>query len=88
VLKVTKGLLNFLLFMGISQKMAVLLKERHNIEKEIAKLQKSCKHSVRSIKQVKEYVDSTNLVIRCVCNKCGIVLGYPTQQEINDFIKE
>jgi len=74
--------------MGISQKIAALLGKRHNIEKEIAKLQKSCKHSVKSIKQVQERVGSSNLIIRYVCDKCSKVLGYPTQQETNNFLKE
>tara|TARA_R110001592_G_scaffold361881_1_gene673957 strand:+ start:377 stop:601 length:225 start_codon:yes stop_codon:yes gene_type:complete len=74
--------------MGISQKIAALLEKRHNIEKEIAKLQKSCKHSVKSIKQIRENVDSTSPSIRYVCNGCALILGYPTQQEKNNFLKE
>ncbi len=74
--------------MGISQKIAALFGEKHNIEKEIAKLQKSCKHPVKSVKQVQEYVGSSNLVIRYVCNECSLVVGYPNQQEIDNFVKE
>jgi len=74
--------------MGISQKIAALLGKRHNIEKEIAKLQKSCKHSVRSVKQVRERVDSSSLIIRYVCDECSMVLGYPNQQEKDNFFKE
>tara|TARA_B100001094_G_C17957439_1_gene683678 strand:- start:171 stop:395 length:225 start_codon:yes stop_codon:yes gene_type:complete len=72
--------------MGISQKIADLLRKRHNIEKEIAKLQKSCKHSVKSVKQVRENVDSSSLIIRYVCDECFIVLGYPNQQEIKKYL--
>tara|TARA_R110001592_G_scaffold23621_2_gene92402 strand:- start:92 stop:316 length:225 start_codon:yes stop_codon:yes gene_type:complete len=72
--------------MGISQKIAALLRKRHNIEKEIAKLQKSCKHSVKSVKQVRENVDSSSLIIRYVCDKCSMILGYPNQQEIKKYL--
>lgn len=72
--------------MGTSQKIANLSEKRHKIEKEIAKIQKSCKHPTKSVKQVKEYLDSSNLVVRYVCDKCSLILGYPTQQEINDFL--
>ena len=74
--------------MGLSQNIAALLGKRHNIEREIAKLQKSCKHSVKSVKLVRKDVDSTSPSIRYVCNECSLILGYPTQQEINDFFKE
>jgi len=74
--------------MGLSQKIAALLGKRHNIEKEIAKLQKSCKHSVKSVKLVRKDVDFTSPSIRYVCNECFLILGYPTQQETNDFFKE
>tara|TARA_B100001778_G_scaffold220290_1_gene182641 strand:- start:155 stop:379 length:225 start_codon:yes stop_codon:yes gene_type:complete len=74
--------------MGKPQKVAKLLEKRLKIEKEIEKLQKSCNHSTKSIKQVRERVGSSNLVIRYVCNECLIVLGYPNQQDINNFFKE
>ena len=74
--------------MGISQKIAALFGKWHKIEKEIAKLQKSCKHSAKSVKQVRERVDSSSPSIRYVCNECLMVLGYPTQQEKDNFLKE
>ena len=74
--------------MGIFQKITNLLAKKQKIEKEIAALQKSCKHSKRSVKQVRKYVDSSTPVIRYVCDECLIVLGYPNQQEIENFFKE
>ncbi len=74
--------------MGISQKIAALLGKRHKIEKEIAKLQKSCKHSVKSVKQVRERVDSSSPVVRYVCDECSLILGYPNQQDKDNFFKE
>ena len=74
--------------MGKSQKVANLLGEKQKIEKEIEELQRSCKHSTKSVKQVRERVDSSSPVIRYVCNECLMVLGYPNQQDKDNFFKE
>ena len=74
--------------MGIFQKINNLLAKKQKIEKEIAILQKSCKHFKKSVKQVRERVDSTSPSIRYVCDECSMILGYPTQQEKDDFLKE
>ena len=74
--------------MSLFQKITNLFVKKQKIEKEIASLQKSCKHIKRSVKQVRERVDSTSPVIRYVCDECLVVLGYPNQQDKEDFIKE
>ena len=74
--------------MGIFQKINNLLAKKQKIEKEIAILQKSCKHYKKSVKAVRKNVDSTSPSIRYVCNECSMILGYPTQQEKDDFLKE
>ena len=74
--------------MGIFQKINNLLAKKQKIEKETAILQKSCKHYKKSVKAVRKNVDSTSPSIRYVCDECSIVLGYPTQQEKDDFLKE
>jgi uncharacterized protein YlxW (UPF0749 family) len=74
--------------MGIFQKINNLFAKKQKIEKEIATLQKSCKHYKKSVKQVRERVDSSTPVIRYVCDECSMVLGYPTQQEKDNFFKE
>ena len=74
--------------MGIFQKINNLFVKKQKIEKEIAILQKSCNHSKKSVKQVRERVDSSSPVIRYVCDECLMVLGYPNQQDINNFFKE
>ena len=74
--------------MGIFQKITNLFANKQKIEKEIATLQKSCKHSEKSVKQVRKNVDSTSPSIRYVCDECFMVLGYPTQQEKDNFLKE
>ena len=74
--------------MGISQKIAALFGEKHNIEKEIAKLQKSCKHSVKSVKSIRENVDSTTFIVRWVCNDCNKVIGIPNDNELQNYLKQ
>ena len=74
--------------MGIFQKITNLFAKKQKIEKEIAILQKSCNHSKKSVKQVRERVDSSSPVIRYVCNECSMILGYPNQQDKDNFFKE
>jgi peptidoglycan hydrolase CwlO-like protein len=74
--------------MGKSQKIAKLLEKRQKIEKEIEKLQKSCQHSIKSIKNVRENLDSSTTVIRYVCDECNKIIGYPSNEDINDFLKK
>tara|TARA_B100000497_G_C7496294_1_gene303366 strand:+ start:152 stop:376 length:225 start_codon:yes stop_codon:yes gene_type:complete len=74
--------------MGKTQKVAILLGEKQKIEKEIEKLQRSCQHSTKSIKNVRERLDSTTMVIRYVCDTCLLPIGYPNIKEIDDFLKQ
>ena len=74
--------------MGIFQKINNLLAKKQKIDKEIAILQKSCKHLKKSVRLVRKNVDSTSPSIRYVCNECSMVLGYPTQQDKDNFFKE
>jgi len=74
--------------MGLFQKINDLFAKKQKIEKEIAILQKSCNHIKKSVKQVRERVDSSSPVIRYVCNECLMVLGYPNQQDKDNFCKE
>ena len=41
-----------------------------------------------AVPQVRERLDSSSPSIRYVCNECLMVLGYPTQQELDKFFKE
>ena len=74
--------------MGIFQKINNLLAKKQKIDKEIAILQKSCKHPKKSVRLVRENVGSTSPFIRYVCDECFMVLGYPTQQDKDNFFKE
>ena len=74
--------------MDNSQKIAALLGERQKIEKEIAKIQQLCQHSTKSIKYVRERLDSTTMVVRWTCDTCFSIVGIPNNEEINGFFRE
>ena len=74
--------------MGKPQKVATLLGERQKIEKEIEKLQKSCEHPTKSVKFIRERLDSTTVVIRYVCDECLLPIGYPSKEETHNYLKQ
>ena len=74
--------------MGKTQKVATLLGERQKIEKEIEELQRSCQHPTKSIKNVRERLDSTTMVIRWTCNTCSSVVGIPNNNELQEYLKQ
>ena len=74
--------------MGKTQKVATLLGERQKIEKEIEKIQKSCQHSTKSIKNVRERLDSTSMVIRWTCDTCFSIVGIPNNNELQNYLKQ
>jgi len=74
--------------MGIFQKITALFIKKQKIEKEITALQKSCKHSKKSVKQVRDRLDSSIPVIRWVCDECSKITGYPSDKDKQRFFKE
>lgn len=74
--------------MGNTQKIAILLGERQKIEKEIEELQRSCKHTTKSIKSVRERLDSTTMIIRWTCNTCSSIVGIPNNDELTNYLKQ
>jgi undecaprenyl pyrophosphate synthase len=74
--------------MGKSQKVAALLGERQKIEKEIEDIQKSCQHPTKSIKNVRERLDSQTMVTRYVCDECSLIIGIPNNDELQNFLKQ
>ena len=74
--------------MGKSQKVATLLGERQKIEKEIEDIQKSCKHPTKSIRNVRERLDSQTMVVRYVCDECSLIIGIPNNDELQNFLKQ
>ena len=67
-----------------SNKVAGLLEKRQKIEKEIEELLNLCNHSMKSLKSVRERVDSSSPVIRWVCSDCSKILGYPNNFEMKN----
>ena len=74
--------------MGRIPKVATLLGERQKIEKEIENLQKSCQHSTKSVKYVRERLDSTTMVVRYVCDECCLIVGIPNNDKLQNFLKQ
>jgi hypothetical protein len=74
--------------MGKPQKVATLLGERQKIEKEIENLQKSCQHPSKTIKYVRERLDSTTMVVRYVCDECCLIVGIPNNDKLQNFLKQ
>ncbi len=74
--------------MGKSQKVATLLGERQKIEKEIEEIQKSCQHPTKSIKNVRERLDSQTMITRYVCDECSLIIGIPNNDELQNFLKQ
>ena len=74
--------------MGKTQKVATLLGERQKIEKEIEKIQNTCQHPTKSIKNVRERLDSTSMVTRYVCDECSLIIGIPNNDELQNFLKQ
>jgi RNase P subunit RPR2 len=71
-----------------SNKVAGLLDKKQKIEREIRKIQKNCKHPTKSLKQIRERVDSDMTVIRWVCDECSMIVGYPNEWEEEKYFKE
>ena len=74
--------------MGNIPKVATLLGERQKIEKEIEEIQKACQHSTKTIKYVRERLDSTTMVIRYVCDECCLIVGMPNNDKLQNFLKQ
>ena len=65
-----------------------LLSTRKEIEKEIEEIQNSCQHSTKSIKYVRERLDSTIMVVRYVCDECYLIIGIPNNDNLQNFLKK
>ena len=74
--------------MGIFQRITNLFAKKQKIDKEIANLQKSCKHRKKSVKAVRDHVDSSSPVIRWVCDECSMIVGYPNERDEEKYFKE
>ena len=71
-----------------SNKVADLINKRQKIDKEIEDIQKECPHFSKSIKSVRERLDSTTTVIRYVCNECFSIVGIPNNDDLQKFLRQ
>ena len=71
-----------------SNKVAGLLDKKHKIEREIQNIQRSCNHRKKSVKQVRERVDSHTFVLRWVCDECFSAIGYPNEKEQKNYFRQ
>ena len=62
-----------------------LLSDKRNIERKIEQIQAECKHEQQVIKQV---ADDSSFAIRRVCESCGHIVGYPSSEEIFNFLQK
>ena len=62
-----------------------LLSDKRNIEQKLEKIQADCKHENIVIKQV---ADGSSFAIRRVCESCGHIVGYPSSEEIFNFLQK
>ena len=67
------------------KKVEQLLSDKRNIEKQIEQIQAECKHSKQVIKQV---ADESSFTLRHVCESCGKSLGYPSSEEIQNYLEK
>ena len=74
--------------MGIFQKITNLFAKKQKIEQEIGEIQKKCKHLTKSLKSIRERVDSSSTVIRWVCDECSLIIGIPNNDELQNFLKQ
>ena len=70
------------------QKIQDLFTQKQKIEKEIKHIQKSCPHLNKSLKSIKENVDSSIFIIRWVCDDCSSIVGIPNKQELEDYLNK
>ena len=72
--------------MANNKKITSLLEKKRLILKEIRDLQDTCEHTNKIVKFVKENEDSSNFVIRQVCENYEKIVGMASQHEIFEFL--
>ena len=65
-----------------------LFSARREIDKEIQKIQKVCQHPTKSIRSVRERLDSQTMIIRWTCDTCSSVIGIPNNNELQNYLKQ
>ncbi len=66
--------------MDAKRKVFKLLEQKRKIDREIDQIQSNCEHINKVIKQIQI---RNSFDIRWICEDCNIILGYPTQFELD-----
>ena len=72
--------------MAANKRIEKLLNQKNKIERELKDMQLKCQHNKRSIKQV-ALGEGSQMSTRWVCDNCASVIGYPSEKEIEKYLK-
>jgi|TARA_R110000851_G_scaffold37533_1_gene96897 hypothetical protein len=72
--------------MAANKRVEKLLDQKSKIERELRMMQENCSHSERAIKQV-TLGEGCQTSTRWVCNECSAVVGYPSEVELEKYLK-
>ena len=73
--------------MAASRKVEKLLNQKNKIERELRMVREKCTHPEQTIKQV-ILGEGNQVSTRWVCDECAAVVGYPTEFELNKFLRK
>jgi hypothetical protein len=72
--------------MAANKRVEKLLDQKSKIERELRLMQDKCMHTSRTIKQV-TLGEGCQTSTRWVCNGCSLVVGYPSEEELKEYLK-
>ena len=72
--------------MAANKRVEKLLNQKNKIERGLRMMQESCCHTKRTIKQV-TLGEGCQTSTRWVCNECSAVVGYPSEVELEKYLK-
>ena len=72
--------------MAANRKVEKLLSQKNKIERELREIRAKCSHTQQTIKQVL-LGEGNQVSTRWVCDECAAPVGYPTQFELNKFLR-
>ena len=72
--------------MAANKKIEELINQRNKIDRELRVMQGKCNHIEQTIKQV-PLGEGCQTSTRWVCNECSAVVGYPSEVELEKYLK-
>tara|TARA_R100000008_G_scaffold66286_1_gene43293 strand:+ start:816 stop:1076 length:261 start_codon:yes stop_codon:yes gene_type:complete len=70
-----------------NRKVEKLLNQKNKIDRELREIREKCNHYQQTIKQV-ILGEGNQVSTRWVCDECAAVVGYPTDYELNKFLRK